>query len=50
MSLFSLCFQDLSIDQSRVSKSPTIIVTGSVHALRFNEVSFTNEVAVAFGT
>ena len=36
VSLFSFCFHDLSIDKSRVLKSPTIIVWGAnVGALTF---------------
>ena len=47
MSLFSFCFQDLSIDESGVLKSPTIILGGAMCDL--NKVSFMNEGALAFG-
>ena len=48
MSLFSLCFLDLSIE-SGVLNSPTIIVWGAMCALSFSKVSFTNEGAPVFG-
>jgi hypothetical protein len=48
-SLFSFCFHNLSIDESRVLKSPTIIVWGTMCALSFNKVSFMNVSALAFG-
>ena len=40
VSLFSYCFYDLSIDESGVLKSPTIIVWGAMCALSFCKVSF----------
>ena len=46
--LFSLCFHDLSIDESGVLKSPTVIVCGSMCALSFRKVSFMNVGALAF--
>ena len=39
MSLFSFCFQGLSIDESEVLKSSTIIVCGAMCALNFTKVS-----------
>ena len=39
MSLFSFYFHDLSIDESRVMKSPIIIVWGVMCALSFSNVS-----------
>ena len=42
-------FQDLSIGESGVLKSPTIIVWGSMYVLRFSNVSFMNVGALAFG-
>ena len=50
MPLFSFCFQDLSIDESGVLKSPTTIVYGAMCALSFTEVSLINVYALAFGT
>jgi hypothetical protein len=44
--MFSLCYHDLSIDESGVLKFPTIIVWG---ALSFSKVSFMNVGAFAFG-
>ena len=49
MSLFSFCFQDLSIDESGLLKSPTIIVLGAMCALSFLKVSLMNVAAFAFG-
>ena len=49
MSLFSFCFQDLSINKSGVLKSPTIIVCGIICALSFTIVSLMNLDALAFG-
>ena len=49
MSLFSFCFQDLSIDESGVLKSPTIIVGGATCALSFIKVSIMNVAALVFG-
>ena len=49
VSLFSLCFPDLSIDESVVSKSPTIIVQGAMCTLSFIKVSFMNVGALLFG-
>ena len=48
MSLFSLCFPDLSIEKSGVLKSPTIIVWSAMCALSFSKVSFMNEGALVF--
>jgi hypothetical protein len=42
VSLFSFCFQDLSIDESGVLKYPTIIVCGVMCALSFTKVSLMN--------
>jgi hypothetical protein len=47
--MFSLCFYDVSIDESRILKSPTIIVWGAMWALSFSKVSFMNVGARAFG-
>ena len=49
MSLFSSCFYDVSIAESSVLKSPTIIVWGAMCALNFSKVSFMNVVALVFG-
>jgi hypothetical protein len=49
VSLFSFCFNDLSIGESGVLKSPTIIALGSMCALSFSKVSFMNLGALAFG-
>ena len=49
MSLFSLCFHDLSIDESEMLKSPTITVWGAMCALGFSKVSFMNVSVLAFG-
>ena len=49
MSLFSLCFHDLSIAESVVLKSPTITVWGAMCALSFSKVSFMNVGALVFG-
>ena len=49
MSLFSFCFNDLSIGESRLLKCPTIIGSGSMCVLSFNKVSFMNVGALAFG-
>ena len=49
VSLFSFCFQDLSIDESGVFKSHTIIVCCIMCALSFSKVSFMNVDALAFG-
>ena len=49
MSFFSFCFHDLSIDESGVLKSPTIIVCSAMCALGFSKVSFINVGALAFG-
>ena len=48
MFLFSFCFHDLSIDESGVLKSPTIIVWGAMCALSFTKVSLVNVAALAF--
>jgi hypothetical protein len=47
--LFSFCFHDLSIAESGVLNSPTIIVCGAMCALGFSKVSFMNMGALAFG-
>ena len=47
MSLFSFCFQDLSIDENGVLKSPNIIVCGAMCALSFTKVSLMNVAALA---
>jgi hypothetical protein len=49
VSSFSFCFQGLSIDESGVLKSPTIIVRGAMCALNFTLVSLMNVDALAFG-
>ena len=49
MSVFSFCFNDLSIGDSGMLKSPTIIVWTLVWYLSFSKVSFTNVFALAFG-
>jgi hypothetical protein len=42
VSPFSFCFHDLSIAESGMLKTPTIIVWGVMCALRFSKVSFMN--------
>ena len=42
MSLFSFCFNGLSIGKSGVLKSPTIIVGDSICVLSCSKVSFMN--------
>ena len=49
MTLFSLCFYDLSIDESGMLKSTTIIVCGAMCALSFSKVTFVNVGALEFG-
>ena len=49
LSLFSFCFHDLSIGESGVLKSPTIIVCGTMCALSFSKVSFMKLGTLAFG-
>ena len=49
VSLFSFFFQDLSIDESGVLKSPTIIVAGAMCALSFTKVSLMNVAPLAIG-
>jgi hypothetical protein len=49
VSLFSLCFHDLSVAEGGVLKSHTIIVWGAMCALSFSKVSFINVGALAFG-
>ena len=49
MSLFSFCSYDLSIDESGMLMSPTIIVCVVMCALSFSKVSFMNKDALAFG-
>jgi hypothetical protein len=47
VSLFSFCFQDLSIDESGVLKFPTIIVCSAMCALSLTRVSLMNVDALA---
>ena len=47
--LFSFCFHDLSIDESGVMRSPTIIVWGAMYFLSFSRVSFMKMGALVFG-
>jgi hypothetical protein len=47
VSLFSFCFNDLSVGKGGVLKSPTIIVWGSMCVLSFSKVSFMNLGALA---
>ena len=47
--LFSFRFHDLSIADSGVLKSPTIVVWGVMCALSFSKVPFMNVVALVFG-
>jgi hypothetical protein len=49
VSLFSFCFYDLSIVESVMLNSPTIIMWGVMCALSFSKVSFRNVGALAFG-
>ena len=49
MSLFSFCYHDLSIIESGVLISSTIIVWGEMHFLSFSRVSFMNVGAYVFG-
>ena len=49
MSLFSFCFQDLSIDKSGVLKSPNIIVCGAICVLNFTKVALMNVTGLSFG-
>jgi ABC-type branched-subunit amino acid transport system permease subunit len=49
VSLFSFCLNDLSIGESGVLKSSTLIVWGSMCVLSFSKVSFMNVGAFAFG-
>jgi hypothetical protein len=42
MSLFGFCFNDLSIGESGLLKTHTIIVWGSLCVLSFSKVSFMN--------
>jgi hypothetical protein len=48
-SLFSFCFNDLSIGENGVLKSPTIIVWVSMCVLNFSKVSFMNVGELSFG-
>jgi hypothetical protein len=48
VSLFSFCFQDLSIDESGVLKSLIIIVSGSMSALSLSKLSLINLDGLAF--
>jgi hypothetical protein len=43
-----VCFHDLSIDESGVLKSPTLIVCGVMCALNFSKVSLMKVDALAF--
>jgi hypothetical protein len=47
VSLFSFCFHDLSIAETGVLNSPTIIVWHVISALSFSKVSFMNVGALA---
>ena len=49
MSVFSFYFNDLSIDENRVLKSPTYIFWGSMCVLSFSKDSFMNLCAIEFG-
>jgi hypothetical protein len=49
VSLFCLFFQDLSIDESGVLKSPTIIVWSVICALSFSKDFLMNVDALALG-
>ena len=49
VSLFSFCFHDLSIVESVVLRSLTIIVRGAMYFLSFSRVSFINMGALVFG-
>ena len=49
MSLFSFYFNDLSIGESGVLKSPTIIMRSSMCVLSFSKISFMDVGALAFG-
>ena len=46
---FIFCCHDLSIAESRVLKSPKIIVSGALYSLCFSKVSFMNVGILAFG-
>ena len=48
VSLFSSCFQDVSIGESGVLKSPTIFEWASLCVLNFSKVSFMNLGVFAF--
>jgi len=48
-SLFYFSFRDVSIDESVVVKSPTIIEWGAMCILRFSKVSFTYVGALVSG-
>jgi hypothetical protein len=47
--LFRFYFHDLSIDESGVLKSPTIIVCNEICALNISKISFKNVSYLAFG-
>jgi hypothetical protein len=49
VSLFSFCFNDLSIGEIGVLRSPTIIVWGSMCVLSFSKVCFMNVGVLALG-
>jgi hypothetical protein len=49
VSLFSFCFNGLSIGKSGVLKSPTIIVGDSICVLSCSKVYFMNVDALSFG-
>ena len=48
VSLFSFCCSDLSIGESGMLKSPTIIVWGSMCVLSFSKLSFMSVGVLAF--
>ena len=45
----SFCFPVLSIDESSVLKSPTIILLGEMYVLTFTKVTLINMDDLAFG-
>ena len=49
VSLFSFHFNDLSIGESGVLRSPTIIVWGAMYFLSFSRKSFMNMGTLVFG-
>jgi hypothetical protein len=46
--VFNLGFHDLSIDESVVLNTPTIILLGAMYPLSFSKVSFMNVGSLAF--